>query len=855
VAVTPNTVYYAVYEGYGSATGTISVSISEIDNPVASASISANGPTTFCQNGSVQLTASAGSSYSWSNGASTQSTVVTSSGTYSVTVINASGCPATASQTVTVQPNPQVFTTSGGGAYCSVPGTGVSVSLSGSESGVDYNFQFTAGGSAAVLSGTGSALVANGITGSGTIYVTATNAATGCFSTMNGSAPVFSQTASIWYQDSDGDGFGSVSSTTQACTQPLGYVADATDCDDNANSVYPGAPEVCGNGIDDNCNGATDEGCVTYTWYQDLDGDTYGNEGVSQTTFVNIAPSGYVAQAGDCNDGNAGVNPAATEVCNGIDDDCDGNIDNGLAPLPAPTSISGPSGVCRSSSGIVFSIDPIAGATSYVWTLPTGATGSSTTTSIALAFSSTYNTGNLCVRAVYACGQSTTFCRSIVYFSAVPATPVAILGSNTNQCVGTVQTFSVANVTNATSYSWTAPANTQIISGAGTNTIQLQINSGFLSGSLSVRAVNCLGQSGSRSLTIYLRPSTPSSISGPLNGVCGGTTQTYSCPVTGGATSYNWTIPANAALNSGAGTNSISVTFPAGFISGTVSVVAANACSTSTARSVTVRSVPATPGTISGPSSNLCGGGTFTYSITAVAGTTSYQWTAPAGCTILTDNGTSISLQVPTSFTTGTLSVLATNGCGNSGLRTLSLTRLPATPASITSVASVCPLQAGVSFSTAQIGTLTYTWTLPTGATITSGQGTNAIVANWGSVAGNVVVRATNACGNSGNRTKAITLLACRPGLEGETVELEASQPSAQVFPNPGTGRFVLRSTEISGSGQVNVFNLQGKVVYQKEVSEMATENLLDLTNLPGGMYLIQVQSGTFRQDIKVVKQ
>jgi uncharacterized delta-60 repeat protein len=64
-----------------------------------------------------------------------------------------------------------------------------------------------------------------------------------------------------FYLDSDGDGYGDASKTTEACQAPTGYVDNFGDCNDQASSVYPGAPEICGNGVDDNCNQETDEAC------------------------------------------------------------------------------------------------------------------------------------------------------------------------------------------------------------------------------------------------------------------------------------------------------------------------------------------------------------------------------------------------------------------------------------------------------------------------------------------------------------------------------------------------------------------------------------------------------------------
>lgn len=68
---------------------------------------------------------------------------------------------------------------------------------------------------------------------------------------------------STFYADSDNDGYGNIALTTSACYAPTGFVANSSDCNDTDMNVNPGKTEVCSNGIDDNCNGQTDEGCVS----------------------------------------------------------------------------------------------------------------------------------------------------------------------------------------------------------------------------------------------------------------------------------------------------------------------------------------------------------------------------------------------------------------------------------------------------------------------------------------------------------------------------------------------------------------------------------------------------------------
>ncbi|MFN7143880.1 MAG: putative metal-binding motif-containing protein, partial [Myxococcota bacterium] len=136
--------------------------------------------------------------------------------------------------------------------------------------------------------------------------------------------------ARTWYADADADTHGNPSVSDVECYQPTGYVASATDCDDARAASYPGAPEYC-NSYDDDCDGAADEESAldARTWYADSDADTYGNP--SRSDVECYAPTGYVANATDCDDTRALSNPGATEYCNTYDDDCDGSTDEDAA--------------------------------------------------------------------------------------------------------------------------------------------------------------------------------------------------------------------------------------------------------------------------------------------------------------------------------------------------------------------------------------------------------------------------------------------------------------------------------------------------------------------------------------------
>jgi len=128
-----------------------------------------------------------------------------------------------------------------------------------------------------------------------------------------------------WYADNDGDGYGENSQSLWQVNQPVGYVLDNTDCDDTDDLIHPDATDIPDNDVDENCNDL-----YAYTFYLDDDSDGFGRDvpEVFELELGEEAPVKYVANNADCDDTNMTVNILADEIMgNGIDDNCNGLID------------------------------------------------------------------------------------------------------------------------------------------------------------------------------------------------------------------------------------------------------------------------------------------------------------------------------------------------------------------------------------------------------------------------------------------------------------------------------------------------------------------------------------------------
>ncbi|MBP9924018.1 MAG: hypothetical protein KBF92_09320, partial [Bacteroidia bacterium] len=173
------------------------------------------------------------------------------------------GCQSAMTDTITVSllPLPIIYSVTGGGSFCSVPDLGVAVGLNNSEMGVTYQLLHDLIPLGSPQNGSGFAFDFGNQIIAGNYTVVATKQSSGCTLTMNSNVDVIRNLVSTWYIDADNDGYGNPAIFILDCDQPSGYISDNTDCNDGNEFANPGEIEICGNSIDDNCDGDIDEGC------------------------------------------------------------------------------------------------------------------------------------------------------------------------------------------------------------------------------------------------------------------------------------------------------------------------------------------------------------------------------------------------------------------------------------------------------------------------------------------------------------------------------------------------------------------------------------------------------------------
>ncbi|WP_294673254.1 PKD domain-containing protein [uncultured Fluviicola sp.] len=473
--------------------------------------ITAGGPTTFCSGGSVVLTSSAATGNTWSNGAATQSITVTSSGSYTVTFMDANGCSATSASTaVTVNPTPAIPTITAGGptSFCA----GGSVVLTSSAStGNTWSTGATTQSITVTASGSYTVTVSSGSCSSVSAATTVTVNPLPPVPTITASGPTtFCSGSSVTLTSSSATGnTWSTGATTQSImvTTSGSYTVAVSNGSCSSTSAAttvtvnptPTVPTIAGSGPSSFCAG----GSITLTSSSPT-GNTWSTGATTPSITVSASGSYTVTvSSGSCTSTSS---PFVITV-------------NPLPPVPAITA-SGPTTFCAGSSVTLTS----SSVTGNTWS--TGATTQSITVSTAGSYSVTVSNGTC----------SSTSLSEIVTVNPLPPVPTITASGPTTFCAGGSVTLTSSAATGNT---WWVGAYSQsvTVSTGGTYTV-------------TVSELGCTSTSAPISVTVNPLPTVTASNNGPL---CVNQPLNLTANGTPGGT-YSWTGPnsfASTAQNPG----------------------------------------------------------------------------------------------------------------------------------------------------------------------------------------------------------------------------------------------------------------------------------------------------------------
>jgi hypothetical protein len=247
---------------------------------------------------------------------------------------------------------------------------------------------------------------------------------------------------------------------------------------------------------------------------------------------------------------------------------------------------------------------------------------------------------------------------------------------------------------------------------------------------------------------------------------------------------------------------------------------------------IAVSTTPNKPVSIFGPTSGMCAIQNISYSIASVAGVSSYQWTVPTGVTITSGQGTN---QITVNFGTGignnnscgnpSICVRSVNSCGFSAYQCLLISTLPTAPSSITGSTAPCMNQVSSYSCPSVIGASSYQWSVPSGWSINSGQGSSQASIIAGSGTGSISVKAVNACGQSPNKSITVRAKSCIVSMPMEI----------NIWPNPASERLNI-DVESDAALNYQIFNLSGE-----KILEGIIKSSVDISGLAAGIYIIHV--------------
>ena len=431
-------------------------------------------------------------------------------------------------------------------------------------------------------------------------------------------------------------------------------------------------------------------------------------------------------------------------------------------------SLNGPQVVCANTGGNVYTTDP--GMAAYQWSISPGGliTSGAGTNSIVVTW---ITTGPQTVSVNYTNSFGCTAFSPQVLNVSINPRPVPSISGPASTCQAT-SGLTYTTQSGMSGYAWTVSPGGIIAAGQGSNTVTVDWNN---AGGQNI-SVNYLNSSGCTALTPAIFPVTVfplpvPAISGPSSCCVYSMVNNYS--TISGMTNYSWTVSAGGAITAGSGTNTIVVTWNStGAQTVSVNYTDANGCTAAAATvfPVIVNSSPIP--TIMGAASVCANAGLTNYY--TQTGMNNYTWSVSPGGTIIWGQG-SPTIQVSWTGTGAqwvNVNYLNANGCfaASPGLLNVTVNPAPDPAGPVSGPSDVCAGSQGVAFSVAAISNaLTYFWTLPPGASLASGAGTNSITVNFTANAssGNLFVYGNNLCGNGGTSPPHPVTVSHMPAVAG----------------------------------------------------------------------------------------
>jgi len=425
-------------------------------------------------------------------------------------------------------------------------------------------------------------------------------------------------------------------------------------------------------------------------------------------------------------------------------------------PLPVP-SITGPAQVCAGSAGNVYTTE--SGMTNYLWTVSAGGSISSGGGTSSNTVTVTWNaTGAQSVSVNYTNSNTCTAASPVTKAITVNPLPAPGLTGPVSACNGSTGNVYTTE-TGMTNYLWAVSPGGNITAGGGTsnNTATVTWN-GTTPQSVSVNYQNSAGCTALNPAVknVTINPLPVPTLTGQASSCEGSAGVIYNTEA--GMTNYLWATSSGGTITSGSGTNSISVSwFLPGSQSVSVNYTNSNGCTANaaTSKSVNVAPLPGAAGTITGNAAVCAGSTGIPYSVAAIANTTTYAWVLPAGATVATGAGTnSITVNFSTAAVPGDITVSGNNSCGTgnpSPAFPVVIYTMPEAAGNISGPGIVCAGTNGAIYSVPPIANaVTYDWTIPAGAVITSGASTNQIMVGFSTTPGTGIftVKGTNVCGS-----------------------------------------------------------------------------------------------------------